>query len=148
MRTSASAVVLLSFHCLNCSWFIGSSEVHPNGQFINHSVHVGFSEPPICSLNGRELRIMVASLALPLRQSRAVGVAHNFTALPSVSPKPFPFLAFSFARSRLASMASKSLHSKLFAVGVGQKPEAVSLVIGANVGRSHNSPPTVIPQRG
>jgi hypothetical protein len=42
---------------------------------MSHSTHVGFRLPPICSLNGREFLACVASLALPLRQSLAVGVA-------------------------------------------------------------------------
>ena len=53
---------------------------------MSHSTHVGFKLPPICSLNGLELRSIVAALALPLRQSRAVGVAHFSTAVASPSP--------------------------------------------------------------
>ena len=58
----------------------GLKSVHPMGQFINHSTHSGFSSPPICSLTGLELRSIVASLALPMRQSRAVGVAYRAAA--------------------------------------------------------------------
>ena len=43
------------------------------------STHAGFRRPgctaPTCSLKGRELRASVSSLAAPLFQSRAVGVA-------------------------------------------------------------------------
>ena len=48
----------------------------PIGQFMSHSTHVGFRLPPTCSLNGLLFRCIVASLALPLSQSRAVGVGN------------------------------------------------------------------------
>ena len=71
-------------------WHLSVAEcfksVHPMGHPISHSTHVGFNSPPICSLKGRELRSIVASLALPLRQSRAVGVAHFSTAVANPSP--------------------------------------------------------------
>jgi len=53
---------------------------------MSHSTHVGFSEPPICSLNGLEFLSCVAWLALPLFQSRAVGVATFSTAVAKPSP--------------------------------------------------------------
>jgi len=56
------------------------------GHPISHSTQVGFRLPPICSLKGREFLSCVAWLALPLRQSRAVGVAHFITAVASPSP--------------------------------------------------------------
>jgi len=88
---------------------------------MSHSTHVGFSCPPICSLNGREFRSIVSRLALPLFQSRAVGVANaaTFTAWPSVSPKPFPFFFAAFSFSLRASIRGTSWHSNPMAVGVG-----------------------------
>ena len=53
---------------------------------MSHSTHVGFRLPPICSLKGLEFRSCVAWLALPDRQSLAVGVAHLSTAVASPSP--------------------------------------------------------------
>ena len=60
---------------------------------MSHSTHVGFSCPPICSDNGRELRCIVAELALPLRQSRADGVGNIVTA-PDKYGLPLPSLRF------------------------------------------------------
>ena len=54
----------------------GFKSVQFAGHPISSSTHVGFRLPPICSLNGLELRSIVASLALPDFQSRAIGVAH------------------------------------------------------------------------
>ena len=101
---------------------------------MSHSTHVGFSEPPICSLSGRELRACVAWLALPLRQSRAVGVATRrlwFTARPSSLPLG-PLLR----------------PSGLKPCGVGHKPEPIPLMRRPNVGSSQHCPPAVIPERG
>jgi len=53
---------------------------------MRSSTHIGFRLPPICSLNGRELRSIVAWLAFPDRQSLAVGVAHFSTAVARPSP--------------------------------------------------------------
>ncbi len=70
----------------NLSVANGFKSVHPSGHPISHSTHIGFRLPPICSLNGRELRSIVAWLAFPDRQSLAVGVAHFSTAVARPSP--------------------------------------------------------------
>jgi len=62
------------------------------GQPINHSTHCGFKLPPICSLKGREFFAWVALDALPLRQSRAVGVAKRRLFITAVA-KPSPLFA-------------------------------------------------------
>jgi hypothetical protein len=49
------------------------------GHPISHSTHCGFRLPPICSLKGLEFFACVASLALPLFQSRSSGVGYCFT---------------------------------------------------------------------
>ena len=58
------------------------------------STHAGFRRPgctaPTCSLKGRELRASVSSLAAPLFQSRAVGVALWFTSPARTFPCVFP----------------------------------------------------------
>jgi hypothetical protein len=130
---------------------------------MSHSTHVGFKLPPICSLNGRALRSIVAALALPLLQSRAVGVAKRRTAstsctcLPGLGVPLLPRASAAIGVGHLATAVASP--SPLLAlsparlsfphtVGVGHKPEPVALVRRANVGRSQHSPPAVIPERG
>jgi len=86
------------------------------GHPISHSTHVGFNSPPICSLNGRELRSIVASLALPLRQSLAVGVAKVRDETASISVPP----------SRLLRGVTLPPLVPRLAVGVGQFLTAVA----------------------
>jgi hypothetical protein len=50
----------------------GSKAVHPSGNPMSHSTHVGFKLPPTCSLNGRLLSCVPIE---PDFQSRLVGVA-------------------------------------------------------------------------
>lgn len=52
--------------------------VQPTGKPISGSTQSGLRVSPTCSLRGRLFRSMVAALAFPLFQSRAVGVAHGF----------------------------------------------------------------------
>jgi hypothetical protein len=80
---SCKAAALASDQRLNSFGLTALMLLQVIGQFINHSTQSGFRLPPICSLNGRELRSIVASLALPDFQSRAVGVAHFITAVAS-----------------------------------------------------------------
>jgi hypothetical protein len=60
------------------------------GHPMSHSTHVGFSCPPTCSLSGLLFRSIVAWLALPLFQSRAVGVANRITALGNIMSPLLP----------------------------------------------------------
>ena len=58
-----------------------------------HVVAEGVAQPTTftaCSFNGRELRSCVAWLALPLRQSRVVGVAHPVKSRTLVTNRLFP----------------------------------------------------------
>jgi len=59
--------------------------VHPSGNPMSHSTHVGFSLPPTTSDNGMEFFASVASEALPLFQSRAIGVGTIAGTLPCLS---------------------------------------------------------------
>ena len=60
------------------------------GKFISQQTHTGLRLPPICSDSGREFRSIVAWLALPDFQSRAVGVGHIATAVLKFSPPSLP----------------------------------------------------------
>jgi hypothetical protein len=88
----------------------GFKSVHPSFHPISHSTHVGFKLPPICSLKGREFLSCVAWLALPLRQSRAVGVAKVRALTASISVPP----------SRLLRGVTRPPLVPRLAVGVGQ----------------------------
>ena len=57
-----------------------SKTVHPVGNPISHSTHLGFNCPPICSESGRLFLSIVAWLALPDFQSRLVGIGQRFNA--------------------------------------------------------------------
>jgi hypothetical protein len=148
----------------------GSKAVHPRGNPMSHSTHVGFSAPP-AALGSRiattvsrfgnrsaafwtAVTVIVAAIAehergvgqsfakeardgecrrysdgLPLSfQSRAAGVGHM----------PLAFAAF-----RLLLPPSSPV-----VLGVGHKPESVSLVRGANGGSWYAVPFRVIPERG
>ena len=149
----------------------GFKSVHPMGHPISHSTHVGFNSPPICSLNGRELRSIVAWLAFPLRQSRAVGVAKVRALSASISVPPSralsgvtkpPFVprllvgvGHCFTNScglgarPLANSGLRIVLRAIAAMGVcSHKPEPVPLMGGTNVGSSQHCPATVIPERG
>lgn len=106
------------------------------GHPINHSTHCGFSSPPICSLKGREFFPRVASLTLPLRQSRAIGVAKRSRFATAVA-RPSPLLAL--APLRLWFPCT---------VGVGHEPETVAPVRRTDIGSTQHCPSAVIPERG
>ncbi len=85
------------------------------------TVGVGHAAATMISFSGRALRCIVASLACPELQSRAVGVGQDERAivLPKVSPNPFPFFRVSLHFCRRASKRSASLCVKSSRVGAG-----------------------------
>lgn len=87
---------------------------------MSHPTHTGFSVPPTTSDSGRAFRAMVAALALPLRQSRAVGVGN-------------------INRRCAGHFCMLGLRAFAFAVGVGktgEQPPASPQMRSANIGRS------------
>lgn len=100
------------------------------------STHAGFNGPGAStrtiSDSGRALRSSVACDALPLFQSRAVGVgladASSFAAIASGIPAPLPLVPFAFSSSiRASHVSGLSLSLNWLAVGVGQRE-----VVGAS----------------
>ena len=71
----------------------GGETVHPVGNPISHSTHVGFNAPPTCAFSIRELREYWAGPAL-FFASRAVGVANRslFATAVARSSPPLPGL--------------------------------------------------------
>lgn len=109
--------------------------VHPSGNPMSHSTHVGFRAPvvapsawPTTTVNGSVPRLPFG-LAAPLivRLSRATGVGHSLAACARFSPNPFPVWClpfasvFAFTSSRFASSSSADQFSRVkTTVGVGQ----------------------------
>jgi hypothetical protein len=114
------------------------------------------------------LRAIVAALALPLRQSRAVGVAKRCTAVASPSPlfglHPlrlwFPLTVGVGQRRTATDSCIPALPAACagvgfvlrllpaWASGVGHKPEPFADVRGSDIVRSHNAPSRIKPQAG
>jgi hypothetical protein len=137
-------------HCRNLSVSNRLKSVHPGGHPMSHSTHGGFSVPPTTSLSGRLLRAIVSGLALPLFQSRAVGVGTRCTTHVA-SPSPL----FGLAPLRLWFPDTVGVGA-LFRM-VGDNPYSVAVVRGRNnsVSRldggivcAQHSPSRIIPQRG
>ena len=80
----------------------GSKTVHPRGNPISHSTHIGFNAP--------------VSPAM-------------VKALPKVNPKPLPFFAVALHFSRLAINFARSVVRISFALGVGHNATAVAKLI-------------------
>lgn len=129
---------------------------------MRSSTHGGFRLPPICSLSGRLFRSMVACLALPDFQSRAVGVANIswFTAWLNGVP---PCLYFAFlipvssatgvghiitTIARFCCLLFGPLCFQSLAIGVGQNPDAFPLVRCSGMDCSQHTPPRIVPHRG
>jgi hypothetical protein len=144
--------------------------VHSSGNPMSHSTHVGFRAPvvacstwPTTTVSGSEPSAFGARAA-PLidRQSRATGIGHSFAAagnpLRGFDVSKFPRFSASFARGVGQSGFKKSRGDRpperiaeafvFDASGVGNKPEPVSTVRGANGASRYAVPPSVVPERG
>ena len=138
---------------------------------MSHSTHAGFNVPPICSESGRLFLACVASLAFPDFQSRAVGVAKRLlgevfpltTWIRSPLPPRSAMDAVGVGHIRMATTVSKfgkrygafaTASGVIFAAiaehdrGVGDDPNPVPAVRGANVGSRYAMPLRIIPERG
>ena len=144
--------------------------VHPSGNPMSHSTHVGFREPLGSSrstasqsvLSGLLPRAISVSDLAPPFQSRDAGVGHRRLAAASpfrgLVTSKLPRLRASFARGVGQTSARKSRGDRpperiacafvLLASGVGNKPEPVAPVMGANGGSGYAVPPRIIPERG
>ena len=124
----------LRHYCISVGAQLPHSALYPMSQRTNSGFNaprfsVGAGDesepgaPPVttCWLNGTP----VSRGKLPLIPSCAVGVAQpaNCTAIPSVIPKPFPFIPFFFIRSRRSChFVSVSFHSPESGVGQPEQP--------------------------
>src|SRR6185295_17758771 len=103
------------------------SSVQPGGKDINFSTHSGLSNLPTIPDRGRLLSQQ--EWLHPLFQSRWVGVGHNWTAIVSGIPAPFPLFAVILRRSRRGShVAGVSPSWATDALGLGHDPEAIPSV--------------------
>ena len=105
----------------------GAQSVHPIGNPISHSTHVGFRAPPApdvtVSFNGREFRVIVSRLAFEDFQSRDVGVGHRpsatSTAPRSVVPPVWPGVG---SQATWASLLQVCVGQSLFATASSMRP--------------------------
>jgi hypothetical protein len=109
----------------------GSKSVHPSGNPMSHSTHVGFNEPPTCVR--RFSPPCRPELPGPPVPSLFVGVAQCATV-----PR--------FGDFRLPCDGPVSFQSRL--LGVGNKPDPVAPVRGADGASRDAIPLRVIPARG
>jgi hypothetical protein len=111
----------------------GFKSVHPVGNPMSHSTHVGFNAPPVAACKFSAPCLLGPDPA-PVWQF-AWGVGHVFTA--------------QFRASQLRRICdAEPLFFASFTVGVGHDPRAVPLVRGANVGSWYAIPADIIPERG
>ena len=156
----------------------GPKSVHPSGNPMSHSTHVGFSCPPTASRRVGPYR-PAGSYGVPSgRKFRArleVGVGHNATASsrlrrPSVKyrraavstdgmPQRSARLAVGVGQVPVRAMVSSDgrtdapglglwLEPKRLAAGVGNHEDPITSVRGAEGGRGYAIPLRVIPDRG
>ena len=119
----------------------GPKSVHPSGNPMSHSTHVGFKEPlPVCDLiasgklSGKRPANRRARDSVDIfSPSDASGVGQRRTAVASPSPE--------------VGLAPLRLWFPL-TVGVGHNPDAVASVRGANGTSWYAVPFRVIPARG
>jgi len=99
----------------------------------------GVGQCAACSFSGLEFFSSVSSLASPLFQSRAEGVAHSRIASVSVVPACRPLsVEYPAAPEDFASVV----------VAVGQEEDAVAAVRRSHVGRSDTDPLHIEPEFG
>ncbi len=117
---------------------------------MSHSTHVGFSCPPICSDNGREFRFSVDSDAFPDFQGLEVGVGHIRDAKASIRLPPSLDFRGVTRPPWLPSVARGVGHIAfvLLASGVGNKPDPIAAVRGADGASWYTVPRRIVPERG
>jgi hypothetical protein len=130
----------------------GSKAVHPRGNPISHSTHVGFNIPPAAL--GRGIPFLPYCSAfdfLPesLRQSRAVGVGHSprATAFTAIERSTVPFLPSGRRPVGLIPLRTPFPPFASLAAGVGHNPDSIPPVWCANGGSGNTVPFRVIPER-
>jgi hypothetical protein len=101
------------------------------------------------SFKGREFFACVAAEARPDRQSRALGVGHNCTAIESGMPAPLPFLCFAFSvAARTNQVEGFSPRLGTDAAGVGHNEDPRPYVEGTSGGRREHLPFRIVPEGG
>jgi hypothetical protein len=125
----------------------GSKSVHPLGNPMSHSTHVGFNAPPAAAITAWSN--LSFDRFLPFFLVKAAGLEPFAIVADGVGHNPYFAIAPNVGRNAAPELAERLKYAPLSTVtGVGNNPEPVASVRGTNGGSRYAMPLSIVPDLG